>query len=481
MGQRVCLASIEAEAVVGALELDDIQGIILRGYGSFVHVRHFIVAVADAGRARALIGNLTEPVSAAVNPARLAITSAAPWNVKPDYTLNLAFTYEGLEALGVSSELLGGFAPEFASGAVGNAKAIFDVDDSAPANWEGNMGIASKVHGIFSLFARTAHELESRTSELLAAISESFGLTHRHDGKALPDGYVHFGYRDGLSQPFLDGGPRPTRPYPDLVVNKDGSSPAGDFLLGFVNTFGNKYSPGVADTKLGRNGSLAAFRILKQDVAEFEEYLQAAAPKVGLTPDQLAAKFLGRWRSGQPLALCPAAPGSIPSDRLNMFLYKDAAPGQEAADPKGVACPIGAHIRRGNPRDEVVAGSFTQQARIMRRNVPYGPPFNPQKPDDGIERGLIGYFINADFLNQFQFLMSQWLNTDNFAGGMISGVDPLIGASSPSSSVFSIPTSPNPPPNKVSGFARFVITRGSAYCFLPSITGLRYVASARAG
>jgi deferrochelatase/peroxidase EfeB len=162
-----------------------------------------------------------------------------------------------------------------------------------------------------------------------------------------------------------------------------------------------------------------------------------------------------------------------------MFLYNGGAPGQSAPDPKGVACPIGAHIRRGNPRDEIVAGFFTQQARIMRRNLPYGPPFNPQEPDDGIERGLVGYFINADFANQFQFLMSQWMNLDNFVGGMITGVDPLIGANSPSSSVFTIPTS-STISVKVSSFERFVITRGSAYCFLPSMTGLRYIASAGA-
>ncbi len=462
---------------MSALQFDDIQGIILRGYGSFVHVRHFIVAVADVGRARALIGNLSRPIPAATNPEKLAITTAAPWHVKPDYTLNLAFTYEGLSSLGVPSTLLAGFAPEFASGAIGNANAIFDVDASAPANWEGHMGIASEVHAIFSLFARTSHELESRTSELLAAISDSFHLTHRHDGHALPDGYVHFGYRDGLSQPFLAGGPKPARPYPDLGLNKDGSSPPGDFLLGFENTFNNKYSPGVADTRLGRNGSFAAFRILKQEVAQFEQFLQTAAPTIGLSPDQLAAKLLGRWRSGVPLALSSTGTCPIPSDRLNMFLYAGTAPGQSEPDPKGVACPIGAHIRRGNPRDELVAGRFTQQARIIRRNLPYGPPFNPQQPNDGIERGLIGYFINADFFNQFQLLMSQWMNTNNFVGGMISGVDPLIGANTPSSSVFTLPTSPTSSV-KINGFSRFVITRGSAYCFFPSVTGLQYIASA---
>ena len=458
------------------LELDDIQGIILRGYGSFVHVRHFIVAVGDANAAGALIGSLVPAVPATVNPTSLAVMTAAEWHVKPDYTLNLSLTYEGLSALGVPSTLLAGFAPEFASGAIGNAGKIFDVDSSAPENWEGNMGVASEVHAIFSLFARTAHEMESRTNELLAAISKVFRLTHRHDGKALPDGYVHFGYRDGLSQPFVAGGPRPTRPYPDLGVNKDGSSPVGDFLLGFENTFGNQYSPGVANTSLGRSGSFAAFRILKQDVAGFEGYLQAASVKVGLTADQLTAKLMGRWRTGVPLALSPKGTCPVPSDRLNMFLYKSAAPGQAEPDPMGVACPIGAHIRRGNPRDETVAGFFTQQARIMRRNVPYGPPFNPEQPNDGIERGLVGYFINADFANQFQFLMSQWLSTDNFVGGMISGVDPIVGANSQSSSNFMLPTSPTSSV-KVSGFERFVITRGSAYCFLPSVTGLRYIAS----
>jgi hypothetical protein len=118
--------------------------------------------------------------------------STLRWNTHG--TLNLAFTYEGPSSLGVSSTLLAGFAPEFAAGAIGNANAIFDVDASAPADWEGRMGIASEVHCIFSLFAPTSHELESRSSELLAAMSDSFRLTHRHDGQALPDGYVHFGY-----------------------------------------------------------------------------------------------------------------------------------------------------------------------------------------------------------------------------------------------------------------------------------------------
>ena len=101
---------------MSALQLDDIQGIILRGYGSFAYVRHFIVAVADASRARAFIGGLAGSGPggsgpAAITPVKLAITTAAPWKVKPEYTLNVAFTYEGLSSLGVSTTLLAGFAP----------------------------------------------------------------------------------------------------------------------------------------------------------------------------------------------------------------------------------------------------------------------------------------------------------------------------------------------------------------------------------
>ena len=205
--------------------------------------------------------------------------------------------------------------------------------------------------------------------------------------------------------------------------------------------------------------------------------MQQAAPTVGLTPDQLAAKFLGRWRNGVPLVLEPATPTPIPDAQLNMFLYVGTAAGQQSADPYGVACPVGAHIRRGNPRDDQVAGGGTQQARIMRRNVPYGPAFDPKNPNDGIERGLIGYFINADFQTQFEFLMSQWMNLDGFTANQpITGADPILGDNDPTTSVFTIATSQTASCT-VQGFDRFIVTKGSAYTFLPSITALNYLAS----
>jgi deferrochelatase/peroxidase EfeB len=460
----LCIAGVMTD-----LPLSDIQGVIVRGYRSYIHARHIVVAITNAGEARSIIGSLATGSS----PSGLAITTAAPWTTKPPFTLNVAFTYLGLETLGVPQSLLSGFSAEFISGAIGEATNNFDVGSSAPASWLGGMGVPDNVQVIFSLFAPTAEALETYSALLRTALKPGFQETYSHDGTALPGGYVHFDYRDSISQPSLQGGPPPAHPYPSEL----GASPAGDFLLGYENTYQNFYCPDIAQEPLGKNGSFGAFRILKQDVAAFDSYLQQASGGAGLTPDQLAAKFLGRWRNGVPLALSPKSDAPIPEDQLNMFLYVGTATGQKYPDPHGVACPVGSHIRRGNPRDDGVAGGSTQQARIMRRAMPYGPRYDPALPDDGIERGLIGYFINGDFGTQFEFLMGQWMNLDGFTRNLpITGADPLIGDNDPSSSVFTIATAPKAS-TTVTGFARFVITRGSAYCFLPSITALSYLAS----
>jgi Dyp-type peroxidase family len=453
------------------LPLADIQGFVIRGYGSFTHSRHFVTVVASPTAARALLGSLVSETSGG-----LRITTAATWRVKPDYTLNVGFTYEGLKALGVSDEVLGKFPSVFVSGAVGQAKIITDVGTSAPENWAGGMGTPGNVHAIFSLFATTQESLELHSVALRKGFAGCFSESYSHDGRALPNGRVHFGYRDGISEPALVGGPKPSFPYPNqLGVN--GRSPWGDFMLGYPNSFNEYgYSWRLAETGLGKNGSFGAFRILKQDVAAFFDYLKMEAARVKLTSEQIAAKLLGRWSNGVPLTLSPNSDSPILEDRLNMFLYQADACGQANPDPIGIACPKGAHIRRGNPRDDTVAGNFTQAHRIIRRNLPYGKEWDPLCPDDGIERGLIGYFINADLGNQFQFLMETWINKSEFAGPKIMGVDPIIGDNEAGTSEFYMPTG-NEIYVSLSGFSRFVITRGSAYCFLPSITGLGCLAA----
>lgn len=231
--------------------------------------------------------------------------------------------------------------------------------------------------------------------------------------------------------------------------------------------------------ELGLNGSFLALRILQQDCAAFERMLSEAPAKHGVSGELLAAKMCGRWRNGIPLALSPdtdtpAEP--IPIEKLNAFDYVPTADHPETVDDsKGYRCPIGSHIRRNNPRSSVIAGGGGTKHRIVRRGLPYGPAFDPADPDDGIERGLLGIFIGVSFKDQFEFLMSAWVNGDTFAPGIHGTRDPVLGNIEKGQGTFNIPIEGR---NKlvVFGFSQLVTTRGGAYGFLPSLSALRYLA-----
>jgi deferrochelatase/peroxidase EfeB len=133
-------------------------------------------------------------------------------------------------------------------------------------------------------------------------------------------------------------------------------------------------------------------------------------------------------------------------------------------------------MRRANPRGAAIAGDGGSRHRIVRRGVPYGPAYDPAHPNDGIQRGLLGLFIGVSIKDQFEFLMSEWMNGGTFAPGIYGTTDPILGNSSPGENTFVIPRE-NAKPLVISNFPRLVTTRGSAYTFLPSLTGLRYIAS----
>ena len=210
------------------------------------------------------------------------------------------------------------------------------------------------------------------------------------------------------------------------------------------------------------------FRKLYQDVAAFRRYLAAHADTVE-AQELLAAKIVGRWRSGAPLALRPDRDdpelGADPS-RNNDFLYR-------ADDPKGLRCPVGSHIRRTNPRDAVVTGE-TRLHRMIRRGTSYGPPL-PEGvlDDDGADRGLCFVFVGAHPDRQFEFVQSMWIN-EGRAIGAPTETDPLIGPND-GDGVFTVPA--RPIRRRLVDLPRFVINRGGEYCFAPSLTGLRWLAA----
>ena len=464
------------------IDFDDVQGTLLRGYRVDL-ARHFILSIADATAARQLIGELVDGSSGLPK-----ITTARRTPRTREVFLNLSFTNTGLAALGITAQQLGTFDAAFQRGATSptTAKNVGDVGDSAPSNWVGGMSEGSKVHAVLSLWIdQDPNMLAAVTAQLRAAFVGAVIELSAHDAQALPDNHVHFGYRDNIAQPTVIGAPPRKREVPD----DQPPVKTGEFLLGYANESGGTYS--VEPAELSTNSSYAAFRLLEQDVAGFDALLAEYSKKAGIDVETLAAKICGRWRNGNPLELAPTQPGEVlPMQQLNAFHYLDAAdPAQD--DTLGLKCPIGSHIRRNNPRDAAVVGTDSTHHRIVRRAMPYGPAYDPRQPDS-IPRGLVGYFINANLGNQFEFLTGQWCDRADFVkaasgpGGPtagnavynISGQDVFLGVNDPAISSFTLAAlgekgSKN---TKIQGFGRTITTRGGVYCFFPSISGLHYLA-----
>lgn len=463
------------------LDWGDIQGTVLRGYRVDL-ARHFVLKVRDPARARDLLGSL-----AGGDRSRPQITTAARWRDKPESFLNLGITYEGLRALGLPPESLGSFPAAFVRGATDphTATLVGDVGGSAPEHWIGGLSRRADVHLIISVWVWKRPEvLEEVSAQLRAELAGAADELWAHDARALPGDAVHFGYRDGIAQPLVKGAPPMKHPAPDAQPEVA----TGAFLLGHENQHGSVY--GVEPEELSTNSSFAAFRILEQDVSGFEAFLTAGAATLGIDRELLAAKVCGRWRNGIPLSLSPTTPRStgIAETSINDFDYVSAD--SDADDTFGYRCPLGSHIRRTNPRGAAVTGGSAHLRRIIRRGMPYGPPYDPLHPDD-LPRGLVGFFINADLHYQFESIMSRWVNGADFVksvkgpGGAntvrnVSGDDVLGGVNDPARSSFTLPTPPSgdgPVTNqRLTGFSRFVHTRGGAYCYLPSLTAVRYLA-----
>jgi deferrochelatase/peroxidase EfeB len=302
--------------------------------------------------------------------------------------------------------------------------------------------------------------------------ADGMALMEERDGQAVPTFKVHFGYNDGISITTIRGGPERYPP--------DHQRPCEPWLFVLRDEAENYFVP--EPRELGLNGSFAVFKMIRTDVVGFEKFLQTN--KHTIDPELLAAKICGRWRNGVPLALSPETDNpavQIPPEQLNNFEYVTA---DGAGDPKGVRCPVGAHMRRINPRGQPVTGQgepggSNNTHRLIRRGLPYGPVYDPTQPYDGVERGLLGYFINSSIENQYEFVLQHWVNDSEFAGSVRlppKSRDPMIGTQDLSESIFVIPQAGGQPPIKLAGFSSFIATRAAAYCFLPSITAIRFIA-----
>ena len=238
----------------------------------------------------------------------------------------------------------------------------------------------------------------------------------------------------------------------------------GEFILGYPDEYGV-----IADNPrpeiLASNGSYMAYRRLEEHVGKFRDFLRQHGDTVE-EQELIAAKLMGRWRSGAPLVLAPEQDDptlSADMQRNNDFTYKET-------DPHGYAVPLGSHIRRMNPRD---TGHNMNRRRMIRRGAPYGSPLPEGAPDDGVERGIAAFVICASLIRQFEFAQNVWINDRNF-NELGNERDPIIGAHD-GTLEFKIPK--RPIRKKIVGLPAFTTVRGGAYFFLPGLKALGYLAS----
>jgi len=475
---------------VGDVVLDEIQGLVRTGFKALTSARYLLFAVDDLQAARRWLGGLS-------------VTSAGhrPADERPTRAVNIAFTYAGLKKLQLDQRALGDLSEELREGMITEhrKRILGDHGASDPKSWLwGGPGMA-EIHGALLLFAADADELEALTGEARVADGITW-LEPALDTSWLPGRKEQFGFHDGIAQPNLLG-VHTEQPGFDVVA-------PGEVLLGYPNQYGKLPRAPRIDGRsellprgddFGRGGSYLVFRQLEQKVADLWSWARETAERLhvgDLFPAAadpgicVAAKMVGRWPNGAPLVRWPdAEPDTGDPDVLtdNSFRYA-------ADDPHGLACPLGSHIRRANPRDWFLADdpgealAVADHHRILRRGRAYGPPLVAdmdtallsRAADDGVPRGLMFLCLNANIGRQFEFVQHTWMNGPKF-GGLHAGADPLVGDQQPETSARDLPPSfviqAKPARLRCTNIRRFVTTRGGAYFFLPSIPAVRYLAS----
>ena len=504
------------------IDLDDIQGNIVKGYGRYGYpfARYVFFKFEAPQAARNFIKGLVG-----------FITSAAPWDARTDLpaaTTNIAFTYRGLKSLGLPTESMHSFPEDFSMGMKARATILGDDLASAPQYWDPIWHDDKDVHMFLSINAKNPAALEERyqaIQRILLAAGEHVKQLSGHRGEqgdnmpyqeaaaifenGVPTPKEHFGYTDGISDPYFKGcglhpanvigGGKPTRGDPKTEA---GWQPleTGEFILGYRDE--TQELP-VAPTPrlLSLNGTFMVYRKLHQNVGAYNQYIENVGRDFPGGKNLLSAKIAGRWKNGAPLTTYPteaeadAFAQKLQAARAAMYaatrddekiktraafdvLRKELTAFNYNADIEGKKCPMGSHMRRANPRGALeygvtgaydTPGALVDRRRLLRRGLPYGKVTDPSANDG--EHGIIFMALSASISRQFEFVQQQWMNYGNDFK-LANEKDPLIGNQDGEGSMNIAGSSPTQPPFFCPHLPRFVETRGGEYFFIPSITAI---------
>ena len=466
-------------------ELADIQGLLIRGYTHpcSVHMLFKFAAPSNTG------GGVPDSIRGFFKDLLPYLQNAEDWGaLKPEMMLNIGLTAGGISIVRPDLDIQNSsFSVTFKKGPwdQNNAQqSLGDYGPGDPSQWWNKKFANQDVHCVVHAYAMNPGAQDKIVAAITAAAEKTGGMvtelkpllseTGRLEQYLLvPSDYIHFRYRDSIDEPELNQDPAGTN-----------EEDLNNFLIGYSTVQdpipGPLFGP---EAKFARNGCYNAFRILHQDVEAFNDFLvgqaKDIAPKINNTEafaaEWLAAKMCGRWRNGSPLVLSPEKPEQSTSKSTDFgYMAND--------DMKGLKCPFSAHTRVANPRDEGVdvAGS-TLVPRIVRRGMAYGAPM---AVDPQADRGLIGLFLCGDLNSQFETLYG-WMNMNNFSDVfnpadntpqdplVANRMVPLPGNIDPN---FTIPMENGKDIVIQGALPQFVVTRGTAYFLLPSVSSLTEIA-----
>ena len=435
------------------VELDDIQATVLRYRPEPYYGTHVMLHVADAQAGREFVRRLAPHVD-----------SAADWWQAGQSWISVAISYAGLVALGVPEDSLQSFPEAFRAGMAARASQLLDYGENDPEHWDAPFG-SGLVHIGVSVFSDSEDSVAPDHGDGAAALRGISRPDRAADaGLRRPAGRPQPAGLQGLDRPARHRGQRrrsPARP---------GTTGQGRRVHPRLSRRGRRAAPDAAPDVLGRNGTFAGLRKYQSRVGTFNRFLREHA-QTEQERELLAAKLVGRWRSGAPLTLAPDRDdpelGADPR-RNNDFTY--------AADPDGRHVPLGSHMRRMNPRDTKLAIlTDVNIHRIIRRSTTYGAPYDPDATspqDDETPRGLYFIFLSAKAMATLEFLQQEWINNGNFMN-LGEERDPNVGLQE-DGATFTIPQ--EPVRRRIHGIETFNVLRGGEYFFLPSLSALRWLA-----
>jgi Dyp-type peroxidase family len=449
--------------------------------------------------------------------------------------IGLGLSYRGLLRLtpGAAAMTSEAFRAALAARSAALGDPVGRHDEGRAENWV--VGAPGKELDALIVVAGDHREPVTRRADVLAARIEGAGLklAYREDGNVRQDppearGHEHFGFDDGVSQPAIRGRVRidgsekfiskrnvDQRVEPETwLYGRPGQTLVwpGEFVLGEPATSPDPLRPGPpSDTTPSwtRNGSFLVFRRLRQDVGLFWRTMRDTAAQLSkagwkIGDAELAARLVGRWPSGAPVNRVPK--GDDPALGINSYAnnyfkfdadtvklevvmengepFDDPFP-QAKADPVGLTCPWGAHIRKVNVRDsgsDMGGGDATYNRRLLRIGIPFGTFLTEkqkyQERGDG-NRGLLFLSIQSSIEDQFEFLQTSWMNDDS-RPKMPGGNDMIVGQNAAAVEGRRRCTliDPKLKVHEISTADQWVIPTGGGYFFVPSLSAVRDVLTA---